>query len=217
MSLGRMQLFKVRRIFMTHTSKHNQYRWIMHFKDRKGFAALCSAFSVSLPHPCPLLCPSSSPLLSLHRANTGNHDQLNRFSGQIGVLTVVKHFWESVSSVSYMFYILSVFFKTISSLFSHTVGHGQSEGDRMNIKDFQVYIRDSLQHVDLVKSRHPDLPVFIVGHSMVGRLPVASRRVLQIQLWVNLWASFCLNHIIVFQVTALGKRLSLCFVWCEIT
>lgn len=37
----------------------------------------------------------------------------------------------------------------------------------MNIKDFQIYIRDSLQHIDLMKSRHPDLPVFIVGHSMV--------------------------------------------------
>lgn len=39
----------------------------------------------------------------------------------------------------------------------------------MNIKDFQIYIRDSLQHIDLMKSRHPDLPVFIVGHSMVRR------------------------------------------------
>lgn len=47
------------------------------------------------------------------------------------------------------------------------VGHGQSEGERMNIKDFQIYVRDSLQHIDLMKSRHPDLPVFIVGHSMV--------------------------------------------------
>ncbi|KAG7242458.1 hypothetical protein INR49_022148, partial [Caranx melampygus] len=47
------------------------------------------------------------------------------------------------------------------------MGHGQSEGDRMNIKDFQLYIRDSLQHIDLMRSRHPDLPVFIVGHSMV--------------------------------------------------
>lgn len=41
----------------------------------------------------------------------------------------------------------------------------------MNIKDFQIYIRDSLQHIDLMKSRHPDLPVFIVGHSMVRHFP----------------------------------------------
>lgn len=54
------------------------------------------------------------------------------------------------------------------------VGHGQSEGERMNIKDFQIFIRDSLQHIDLMKSRHPDLPVFIVGHSMVRRHYVLS-------------------------------------------
>ncbi|XP_008282942.1 monoglyceride lipase isoform X1 [Stegastes partitus] len=58
-------------------------------------------------------------------------------------------------------------------VFAHDhVGHGQSEGDRMNIKDFQVYIRDSLQHIDLMKSRHPDLPVFIVGHSMGGAISI---------------------------------------------
>ncbi|KAI9531045.1 hypothetical protein NQZ68_000537 [Dissostichus eleginoides] len=57
--------------------------------------------------------------------------------------------------------------------FAHDhVGHGQSEGERMNVKDFQVYIRDSLQHVDLMKSRHPGLPVFIVGHSMGGAISI---------------------------------------------
>lgn len=58
-------------------------------------------------------------------------------------------------------------------VFAHDhVGHGQSEGERMNIKDFQVYVRDSLQHIDLMKSRHPDLPVFIVGHSMGGAISI---------------------------------------------
>ncbi|XP_034065305.1 monoglyceride lipase isoform X1 [Gymnodraco acuticeps] len=64
--------------------------------------------------------------------------------------------------------------KELSMLaFAHDhVGHGQSEGERMNVKDFQVYIRDSLQHVDLMKSRHPGLPVFIVGHSMGGAISI---------------------------------------------
>ncbi|XP_008316953.1 monoglyceride lipase isoform X2 [Cynoglossus semilaevis] len=58
-------------------------------------------------------------------------------------------------------------------VFAHDhVGHGQSEGERMNVKDFQVYIRDSLQHIDLMKSRHPDLPVFILGHSMGGAVAI---------------------------------------------
>lgn len=38
----------------------------------------------------------------------------------------------------------------------------------MNIKNFQIYIRDSLQHIDLIKSRYPKLPIFILGHSMVS-------------------------------------------------
>ncbi|CAJ1055473.1 monoglyceride lipase isoform X2 [Xyrichtys novacula] len=58
-------------------------------------------------------------------------------------------------------------------VFAHDhVGHGQSEGDRMNVKDFQVYIRDSLQHIDLMKSRYPDLPIFILGHSMGGAISI---------------------------------------------
>ncbi|XP_008411427.1 monoglyceride lipase isoform X3 [Poecilia reticulata] len=58
-------------------------------------------------------------------------------------------------------------------VFAHDhVGHGQSEGERLNIRDFQIYIRDSLQHIDLMKSRHPDLPVFIVGHSMGGAIAI---------------------------------------------
>lgn len=51
-----------------------------------------------------------------------------------------------------------------------TVGHGQSEGDRMIVSDFHVYVRDSLQHIDLMKKDHPGLPVFLLGHSMVSTL-----------------------------------------------
>uniref|UniRef100_A0A3P9BVB8 Monoglyceride lipase n=1 Tax=Maylandia zebra TaxID=106582 RepID=A0A3P9BVB8_9CICH len=62
--------------------------------------------------------------------------------------------------------------KLLAGIAHDHVGHGQSEGDRMNIKDFQIYIRDSLQHIDLMKSHHPDLPVFIVGHSMGGAISI---------------------------------------------
>ncbi|KAJ3586795.1 hypothetical protein NHX12_013187 [Muraenolepis orangiensis] len=56
--------------------------------------------------------------------------------------------------------------------FAAAVGHGQSEGERMNIKDFQIYVRDSLQHVDLMKGLYPSLPVYIVGHSMGGAISI---------------------------------------------
>ncbi|KAG9270915.1 monoglyceride lipase isoform X2 [Astyanax mexicanus] len=58
-------------------------------------------------------------------------------------------------------------------VFAHDhVGHGQSEGERMNIKNFQIYIRDALQHIDLIRARHPSLPVFILGHSMGGAISI---------------------------------------------
>ncbi|XP_012517408.1 PREDICTED: monoglyceride lipase [Propithecus coquereli] len=53
-------------------------------------------------------------------------------------------------------------------VFAHDhVGHGQSEGDRMVVSDFHVFVRDVLQHVDMVQKDHPGLPVFLLGHSMV--------------------------------------------------
>ena len=48
-----------------------------------------------------------------------------------------------------------------------SVGHGQSEGDRVHVNNFDEYVNDVLFHVDQVKEKHPDLPVFLIGHSMV--------------------------------------------------
>ncbi|KAB0401895.1 hypothetical protein E2I00_011820, partial [Balaenoptera physalus] len=52
------------------------------------------------------------------------------------------------------------------------VGHGQSEGERMVVSDFQVFIRDVLQHVDVVQKDHPGLPIFLLGHSMGGAITI---------------------------------------------
>ncbi|XP_040264519.1 LOW QUALITY PROTEIN: monoglyceride lipase [Bufo bufo] len=58
-------------------------------------------------------------------------------------------------------------------VFAHDhVGHGQSEGERMIVSDFQIYVRDGLQHVDLVRKVFPDLPMFICGHSMGGAISI---------------------------------------------
>lgn len=58
-------------------------------------------------------------------------------------------------------------------VFAHDhVGHGQSEGDRMVVSDFHVFIRDVLQHVDAVQKDHPGLPVFLLGHSMGGAIAI---------------------------------------------
>ncbi|XP_027810278.1 monoglyceride lipase isoform X4 [Marmota flaviventris] len=53
-------------------------------------------------------------------------------------------------------------------VFAHDhVGHGQSEGERMVVSDFHVFVRDVLQHVDVMQKDYPSLPVFLLGHSMV--------------------------------------------------
>ncbi|XP_037659159.1 monoglyceride lipase isoform X4 [Choloepus didactylus] len=52
------------------------------------------------------------------------------------------------------------------------IGHGQSEGERMVVSDFHVFIRDALQHVDLMEKDHPGLPIFLLGHSMGGAIAI---------------------------------------------
>uniref|UniRef100_A0A673UFV1 Monoglyceride lipase n=1 Tax=Suricata suricatta TaxID=37032 RepID=A0A673UFV1_SURSU len=58
-------------------------------------------------------------------------------------------------------------------VFAHDhVGHGQSEGERMVVSDFHVFVRDVLQHVDLMQKDYPGLPVFLLGHSMGGAISI---------------------------------------------
>uniref|UniRef100_A0A2K5RL83 Monoglyceride lipase n=1 Tax=Cebus imitator TaxID=2715852 RepID=A0A2K5RL83_CEBIM len=58
-------------------------------------------------------------------------------------------------------------------VFAHDhVGHGQSEGERMVVSDFHVFVRDVLQHVDSVQKDYPGLSVFLLGHSMGGAIAI---------------------------------------------
>ena len=47
------------------------------------------------------------------------------------------------------------------------VGHGRSDGERA-VLDWDVYVDDARQLVDLVRDRHPGRPVVVVGHSAGG-------------------------------------------------
>ncbi|XP_038667955.1 monoglyceride lipase-like isoform X2 [Scyliorhinus canicula] len=46
------------------------------------------------------------------------------------------------------------------------VGHGQSEGDRLCIDDFRIYVRDCVQHLDMMKRKFPLLKIYIFAVSM---------------------------------------------------
>ena len=47
------------------------------------------------------------------------------------------------------------------------VGHGNSGGDRVHITNYQTYVRDLMQHLEMLKSSHSDLLLFVIGESMV--------------------------------------------------
>ncbi|XP_052030246.1 monoglyceride lipase isoform X2 [Apodemus sylvaticus] len=58
-------------------------------------------------------------------------------------------------------------------VFAHDhVGHGQSEGERMVVSDFHIFVRDVLQHVDTVQKDYPEVPIFLLGHSMGGAISI---------------------------------------------
>jgi len=47
-------------------------------------------------------------------------------------------------------------------------GRGQSEGERFYVEDVADYVSDVATTIALAKSRHPGLPVFLLGHSAGG-------------------------------------------------
>src|SRR2546423_626140 len=49
-------------------------------------------------------------------------------------------------------------------------GRGRSDGERFYVDKFGDYVSDIAALVDLVRSRHAGLPVFLLGHSAGGVL-----------------------------------------------
>lgn len=45
-------------------------------------------------------------------------------------------------------------------------GHGKSFGERGHISDFLDYSKDVDEFVSLIKQKYPELPIFMLGHSM---------------------------------------------------
>lgn len=51
--------------------------------------------------------------------------------------------------------------------FDH-IGHGKSDGTRSFVRDFPTFTDPILTCIDMIEERHPDVPVFLVGHSLGG-------------------------------------------------
>lgn len=59
--------------------------------------------------------------------------------------------------------LFSIFLLTIN-----TVGHGMSDGHRVHVESIDDYVNDILNHIQLMREEHPQIPIFAVGHSMVS-------------------------------------------------
>ncbi len=49
-------------------------------------------------------------------------------------------------------------------------GHGKSEGPRVFVRSFGEYVDDMRLFVSRVRTRHPDRPIYLLGHSMGGAI-----------------------------------------------
>ena len=58
------------------------------------------------------------------------------------------------------------------NLIDFSVGHGRSDGERAQVSNFSCYVMDVFKHIDQVTAVHSGIPVFMFGHSMVGRCTV---------------------------------------------
>jgi acylglycerol lipase len=52
-------------------------------------------------------------------------------------------------------------------------GHGRSQGKRAQLDRLDYVIADLREFVDLAAGRHPDAPVYLLGHSMGGGISIA--------------------------------------------
>ncbi len=45
-------------------------------------------------------------------------------------------------------------------------GHGKSEGLQAYVEKFDIYVEDQKTFLDLIREKEPNLPIFVLGHSM---------------------------------------------------
>lgn len=63
-------------------------------------------------------------------------------------------------------------------VFGHDhLGHGESDGKRAYIENVDYYVDDVIQHCMTMQDEYPNIPLFIIGHSMGGM--IALRAVLR--------------------------------------
>jgi alpha-beta hydrolase superfamily lysophospholipase len=51
-------------------------------------------------------------------------------------------------------------------------GHGKSDGTTNYVGSFDLFIEDEKTFHDLIKKQHPDIPIFVLGHSMGSAIAI---------------------------------------------
>ena len=71
------------------------------------------------------------------------------------------------------------------------IGHGRSEGERVQLNDMSEYVDPVVTHCKDKKEKYPGLPLYIVGHSMGGLITLLTVLKTQVQERVKQnWVAF---------------------------
>ncbi|XP_078270817.1 monoglyceride lipase-like [Rhinoraja longicauda] len=69
--------------------------------------------------------------------------------------------------------ITPIFTQLSLFVFAHDhIGHGHSEGLRLRVSQFNHYVRDCIQHIEMMRERYPSLPLYIISHSLGGPIAI---------------------------------------------
>lgn len=136
------------------------------------------------------VAPAAAPELAAKKSNNGQH--ANPVPEQLRIKCGRKlhcRYWEPTVSPRALVIVihglaehLGVYDELGQRLaadnmlaFGHDhVGHGLSDGSRCHVDSIDEYVTDVLNHVQLMKEEHPQIPTFAVGHSMGGMILLAA-------------------------------------------
>ena len=68
------------------------------------------------------------------------------------------------------------------------VGHGESEGERVQVGDMGEYVDPVITHCKTMTDKYPNTPLFIVGHSMGGLITLLTTLKTQVTQVCSAWS-----------------------------
>jgi len=95
-------------------------------------------------------------------------------SGQVTALVFISHGYAEHLSPYYDQVALEGAKRGFLSFGHDHVGHGLSEGSRVQAEDMSDYVDPIIYHCTLMVERYPGVPLFILGHSMGGLIALLS-------------------------------------------